>query len=110
MERLVEAQNFEWEWHDNGCLSVSYIADAVIKHPSTNEVIWFNQMSLHHESYYHYHPDFKHIDFNDKSWIYPLTCKYGDGQELEEEFIRHVRDCIWKSAAAITIEAGKVIY
>ena len=79
----------------------------MVKHPITNEVIWFNQVRAHHASYYHYHPDFTDVDFDDPSFVYPLESRYGDGEEFEPEVVQHLRDCTWRCVKAISLKKGK---
>ena len=49
-------QNIKWEWKENGDLSVYNICEAVQKHPTTGEIVWFNQATSNHCSYYQAHP------------------------------------------------------
>ena len=79
----------------------------MVRHPITNEVIWFNQLQLHHSTFCHHHPDFANTDFDDPAFVYPFDVRYGDGEEIEPEVVQHLRDCTWKSATALTLKKGK---
>ena len=48
----MQRENINWEWQPNGNLSLWNVADAVKKHPTTNEEIFFNQATASHCSYY----------------------------------------------------------
>lgn len=51
-ESVMQRENINWEWQTNGDLSLWNVADAVKKHPTTNEEIFFNQATASHCSYY----------------------------------------------------------
>ena len=48
----MQRENINWEWQPNGNLSLWNVADAVKKHPTTHEEIFFNQATASHCSYY----------------------------------------------------------
>ena len=40
---------------------------------------------------------------------YPLHTRYGDGEEIEDEVIDHIRSVTWKNAMALTLKAGDLV-
>lgn len=85
-----------------------HICDAFITHPETKEKIWFNQIASLHNSYYFNHPDF-YDQPELKAEEIPLHVTYGDGEEVELEFIQQHRIAQWKLAVGIQWEKGDLL-
>ena len=72
-------------------------------HPENGEKLWFNQIIAHHDTYYRaspaYGPDLeKHK--------YPSHSCYGDGQEIEPEYMQNMRNVGWEKAVAVPWKKG----
>ena len=107
-EAKMKELGFKWEWYDNNSsLTFWYIMDAFAKHYITGEKVWFNQAHAMHISYFKAHPSFHGVDVPDNK--YPLHCTYGDGEELEPEFIQQIRDAGWSNAVGIPWTKGDVV-
>eukprot|EP00794_Sanderia_malayensis_P016844 gene16844-18543_t len=107
-EMRMEKFGFEWKWSDNDkMLTFWYVLDAFAKHHITGKKVWFNQAHSMHSSYYRAHPTYYKLDIPDN--MYPLHCTYGDGEELEPEFVQQIRDAGWSSAVGIQWEKGDLI-
>lgn len=45
-EAECRKMGLEWEWHDNGSISVSNVLPGHTVHPATGKALWFNQMTI----------------------------------------------------------------
>jgi len=52
----LKRQKIDWEWKENGDLTIWNILPAFIQHPVTHEEIWFNQVISNHCTYHQSHP------------------------------------------------------
>ncbi len=99
---------FEWEWSDDKkMLTFWYTMSPFATHPESGEKIWFNQAHAMHISYFKAHPSFHDREIPDNK--YPLHCTYGNGEEIEPEFVQQIRDAGWSSAVGIPWKKGDVV-
>ncbi|HKU74236.1 MAG TPA: amino acid adenylation domain-containing protein [Pyrinomonadaceae bacterium] len=94
-ERCREA-GMGFEWKDNG-LKIRQVCQAVAKHPTTGETVFFNQIQLHHVSCLE--PETREnilslFEEND----FPRNVYYGDGSVIEDAVVDEVR-CVYERAA-----------
>ncbi|XP_002165175.1 dapdiamide synthesis protein DdaC [Hydra vulgaris] len=107
-EEIMAKSNMNWKWHPNGDLQMWNIVDAVIEHPVTKETIWFNQIHSNHYSYYKFHPMYEgRLGLPPQS--YHFHCTYGDGEEIEDDFIDEVRAKTWSCAKNLKLQKGDVL-
>ncbi|XP_057301105.1 uncharacterized protein LOC130635699 [Hydractinia symbiolongicarpus] len=107
-EEVLKSSNSEWKWHSDGTLTSWHICDAFITHPETKEKIWFNQIAAMHNSFYFNHPDF-YDQPELKAEEIPHHVSYGDGEEVELEYIQQHRIAQWKLAVGIQWEKGDLL-
>ncbi|MBS0151276.1 MAG: amino acid adenylation domain-containing protein [Nitrospira sp.] len=51
VEETCRQHGVEWDWTSDGGLRTRQICPAIVKHPRTGDVVFFNQIQLHHISY-----------------------------------------------------------
>jgi len=50
LEKQCAERGIEWKWQNNNELQTSKVRPAVAQHPKTGEIVFFNQLQLHHAS------------------------------------------------------------
>ncbi|XP_057290409.1 dapdiamide synthesis protein DdaC-like [Hydractinia symbiolongicarpus] len=107
-EQVMASQHLNWKWRSNGDLAICTTLDALRAHPVSGELIWFNQVTNNHASYYQAYPKYSSPEYLDP-WKVPYHCTYGDGEEFEEYVLDHVRTTIWSNAMSLKLEAGDIL-
>jgi hypothetical protein len=90
VEAYLKKQGYSFKWRDDDSLDYWQTFKQVLPHPITGERCWFNQIHAQHKTFYFDHPKFKgKLDPSSDRW--PVHTVYGDGTEIEEEVIDHIR-------------------
>ncbi|XP_070568650.1 dapdiamide synthesis protein DdaC-like [Ptychodera flava] len=107
VEKFCREQGYEFKWNDDDSLTYYYSLPPTITHPVTKETIWFNQITSHHASFFHAHPDYE----DDKRSLtkYPFHCSFGDGEEFSDDEIAHMRQVQWTKAVGFHWQQGDVL-
>ncbi|ERN42086.1 non-ribosomal peptide synthetase module [Rubidibacter lacunae KORDI 51-2] len=108
VERRCEAEGVEWTWLENGRLRTRQVRQAIARHPHTQDLVFFNQLQLHHFSY---------IDPNTQASIrsllgedcLPRQVYYGDGSEIEPEVLEEVDAAYQTCARQFTWQKGDLL-
>jgi alpha-ketoglutarate-dependent taurine dioxygenase len=108
VEEICSKQSFICEWVGNDNLRVKQRCRAVLRHPVTGELSFFNQVQLHHV--HCLDPDvresllsiFKREDL-------PRHVYYGDGSEIEDSVMDHVGETYEKNAVRFTWQEGDMV-
>lgn len=111
VERLCRENEFGLEWNQNDWIRISQIRPAVIKHPDTQEDVWFNQAHL--------------FDFSPKMlgfWKYLgaklLYCRkhmrlhevfFADGSRIPRKYLSHIMDVLDANTIAFPWQQGDVL-
>ena len=98
----------EFEWLDENRLRTRQIRPAVIKHPETDEVVWFNQAHLFHISNLGEETSRSMLEEFGKENL-PRNAYYGDGSPIPDEIMNLVRVAYQKSQIAFAWERGDVL-
>lgn len=108
VEGTCNRQGFICEWYGKDNLRVKQRCRAVVRHPVTGELTFFNQVQLHHvhcldpavrESVLSI---FKREDL-------PRHVYYGDGSEIEDSVMDHVGETYEKNAVRFTWREGDMV-
>lgn len=90
VEAFCKENNIDFHWSEEGLRTIQTNPAAAI-HPSTQKPVWFNQAHLFHESALP-------ADVREKlNSIYapqalPRNCFFGDGSEIPDNMLNHIRD------------------
>jgi alpha-ketoglutarate-dependent taurine dioxygenase len=90
VERYCNLFGIEWKWKSNDRLCTRQAGPALIRHPRTNEEIWFN-----HATFFHVTTlptavkDTLLAEFDEDDL--PTQTYYGDGGSIEAEVLEHLR-------------------
>ncbi|KAK3267879.1 hypothetical protein CYMTET_23589 [Cymbomonas tetramitiformis] len=106
-EAYLTRAGCDWTWNEDDSILIHRNLPAVAEHPQTGEVLWFNQIHAHHATFYKdAHPEF--MD-HDESVPYPVHTKYGNGEEIEEETLNHIREVVWANTVAVPLRLGDLL-
>ncbi|XP_070568316.1 dapdiamide synthesis protein DdaC-like [Ptychodera flava] len=107
VEKYMVEHKRAYRWESDGALTYWYNLPAFVTHPKTGEDVWFNQYHSHHATYFKDHPLWAHLDIPDDR--YPFHCYYGDGSEVEEEVLQHIRDVLWEVSVGFQMKRGDLL-
>jgi alpha-ketoglutarate-dependent taurine dioxygenase/aryl carrier-like protein len=98
----------EFEWGENNRLRTRQVRPAVMKHPRTGEMVWFNQAHLFHVS--------NLADDVRRSMLAALqeddltrNAFYGDGSPIEESALDEIRAAYDRASASFPWQKGDVL-
>ncbi len=129
VEQKCRDEGFEAEWKDDGGLRLWGKQDAFRVHPITGEEVWFNHLAIFHvtspageyQRIYNFRPTEENKGFLDfaielekgmrekPAEDLSMHTFYGDGTEIPEADIEHVRDMIWKHIQINAWQKGDVV-
>lgn len=99
---------YSWLERQSSVLQTKQICQATLKHPKTNENVWFNQAHLFHISAL---PE-ENVEYLlsevGKDYL-PRNSYYGDGSEIDNEDLNHIRDCYEKEKIIFSWQDGDVM-
>ncbi len=72
----------------------------------SGETLWFNHATRKHGSYWKCHPTFENLDLPLSKM--PTHSYYGDGSEIPDDVIQHIRDVSWQCAVGFQMEKGEL--
>jgi alpha-ketoglutarate-dependent taurine dioxygenase len=108
VERSCGAQGMLCEWTASGGLRVKQRCLAVLRHPKTGEMSFFNQVQLHH--IHCLDPEVRQSlcsMFGPEEM--PRHVYYGDGSAIEDGVVDHIRDTYEKYAVRFRWRQGDMI-
>jgi alpha-ketoglutarate-dependent taurine dioxygenase len=89
VERQCRASSMEFEWTGDDCLQTRAVRPAVVKHPKTGEMVWFNQAQHWHLSCLD-EATRKSIASVFSQNDLPRNCYYGDGSAIDDAVMREI--------------------
>ncbi|HEX8149207.1 MAG TPA: amino acid adenylation domain-containing protein [Pyrinomonadaceae bacterium] len=107
VEERCRRSGIEFEWRPDG-LRTREVCRAVARHPKTGEMVFFNQLQLHHisclerETQANVRALFREED-------YPRNVYYGDGSPIEDEVVARVREVYERCAVRFPWREGDVL-
>ncbi|MEV0318577.1 TauD/TfdA family dioxygenase [Streptomyces sp. NPDC050658] len=97
VERLCAAGDVAVEWRADGRLRTTSLRRAVHRHPQTGDEVWFNHAAVFHLSTLSPENREGMLElFGEKEL--PNQSYFGDGADIPDDVMAHVRDC-YRSAA-----------
>jgi amino acid adenylation domain-containing protein/non-ribosomal peptide synthase protein (TIGR01720 family)/FkbM family methyltransferase len=107
VERICRDASMEFEWTERG-LRVRQVCRAVARHPLTGEMVFFNQIQLHHVSCLD--PDTRaNVSALFKEEDFPRNVYYGDGTPIEDSLVGEIRDLYWRTSVSFPWQEGDVL-
>lgn len=91
VSRYCEASNIEWEWLSGDRLRIRQRRPAIMRHPHSGELLWFNHATFFHISTLDAHiRDGLLAELPEQDL--PYNTYYGDGSRIEPEVLEILRD------------------
>jgi len=91
VEQYCRAESIDFQWKADGGLRTRQIGPAVVRHPQTNELVFFNQLQLHHISCLA--PAVRESLLSMmKEEDLPRNVYYGDGSRIEDSVVDYLRE------------------
>lgn len=106
--RKLRALGIEFEWTGGNNLRTRQAGPAVARHPRTGDMVFFNQLQLHHVGYLAKDEREAMLELFDEQDL-PRNVYYGDGQPIEEEVIAEVGRLYDELAISFPWESGDVL-
>lgn len=109
LESICKKDSLEFEWKKGDIFSTRRKAPAVIKHPITKELTWFNQIQLHHpgmmdeQIYKVFRRSYEEVNF-------PRYVCFGDGTPIPQETLSIISDVLKQESTTIEAKEGDIIY
>jgi Probable taurine catabolism dioxygenase len=111
VERYCIDSGIEFEWKKGNRLRTRQVRDAMLRHPHTGQMTWFNHITFFHISTLE--PNLRDAivaDFNEED--FPNNTYYGDGSAIEpqvmdklrEAYLRHLTSFIWRKGDIVLID------
>lgn len=108
LEAYCKGHDIEFEWLDQGVLRTKARAQAVLRHPSKGEMVWFNQAHLFHVSTLE--PTLRSFMLKRYTELgVPRNSFYGDGTPIEPEVLEEIRTAYSQAEVAFPWENGDVL-
>jgi len=108
VERYCLNSRIEFEWKDDNRLRTRQVREAMLKHPHTGGLTWFNHITFFHISTLE--PGLRDAikaDFDEKD--YPNNTYYGDGSPIEPEVLDELREAYRQHLTAFTWQRGDIV-
>jgi alpha-ketoglutarate-dependent taurine dioxygenase len=108
VEAYCRKANIDFEWKSENRLTTRQLCPAVVKHPQTGEMLFFNQIQLHHISCLD--PDVKASMLSMfREEDLPRNVYYGDGTPIEDSVVAEISEIYNQLAVRFQWQAGDVI-
>jgi alpha-ketoglutarate-dependent taurine dioxygenase len=108
VEEYCRAAGMEAEWKADN-LRVRKVCPAVIRHPKTGEMSFFNQLQLHHVSTLA--PEIRSSllsMFREEDL--PRNVYYGDGSPIEDSTVEEIIRLYWQTSVSFPWQEGDVLF
>jgi alpha-ketoglutarate-dependent taurine dioxygenase len=108
VEQYLLAHSTEFEWTSNGGLRACQINPGVARHPRTKEMVFFNQVQLHHVFFLN--PALRRsVESLFEPERYPRNVYYGDGSPIEDSVMEEILRVYWDTAISFQWRKGDVL-
>ncbi len=108
VEKYCRDHNLEFEWLPGNRLRTKQINQASITHPSTGEMLWFNQAHLFHVSSLGEETQEDLVSLLGEENL-PRNAYYGDGTPIDVEALSLIREVYQRTKFAFEWEKGDLL-
>ncbi len=108
VEEYCRKSSIEFEWKSANHLTTRQICPAVVKHPSTGEMLFFNQVQLHHIATLDPEVRASMLSIFREEDL-PRNVYYGDGSRIEDSVLSEISDLYERIAVRFQWQASDVI-
>jgi alpha-ketoglutarate-dependent taurine dioxygenase len=108
VESICREHGIDFEWKDGDRLQTRRLRGAVAAHPKTGEMVFFNQVQLHHPfcSGESRRKSLRSIFSEDES---PRNVYYGDGSPIEESALQEIGRVYQENAVLFPWQEGDIL-
>lgn len=110
LEERCRAARIEYEWLGGDRLRTRQVRQAVAQHPSTGEMVWFNQAHIHHVL--NLQPDLREAILSmAEEEDYPLDINtfYGDGSPIEASVLEEIHRAYKEATTSFPWAKGDIM-
>ncbi|MEH2375579.1 TauD/TfdA family dioxygenase [Nostoc sp.] len=108
VEEYCRKNGIDFEWKAGDKLRTRQVGPAIIQHPTTGEMVWFNHATFFHVSTLE--PKIRNSLLSSfKEEDLPTNTYYGDGSVIEPEVLEHLRQAYQQQMVRFTWEKGDVL-
>lgn len=111
VERKCQENEFFFKWHPKEWLEISQVRPAVLAHPETKELVWFNQAHL-----YDFNPKllgwWKYLAaelFYNRKYTKLHEVFFADGEKIPRDDLYHILDVLDQNTVAFPWQKGDVL-
>ncbi|WP_082102400.1 TauD/TfdA family dioxygenase [Robbsia andropogonis] len=111
VERLCAERKLGCTWLDDGSITVSHVGPAMVAHPRTADIVWFNQASAQHPN----PRSMGDLSYRQLQRVFgtraafPYEIRYGDGSEMPYDDLVAVYDAMDHEEVAFAWRTGDVL-
>ncbi|MCJ8271827.1 MAG: TauD/TfdA family dioxygenase [Psychrosphaera sp.] len=108
VEQFCQDNKISYQWKDDGELQTRQVCQAVAKHPTSGEMVWFNQAHLFHIS--NLEPNIREtlVSIVGEENL-PRNVYYGDGSPIDNQTLSHVRQVLDECQVAFAWQSGDIL-
>jgi alpha-ketoglutarate-dependent taurine dioxygenase len=108
IEEACRNAAIKYEWTANNGLRTYQICPGVAKHPRTGDMVFFNQVQLHHVSFLD--PEVRESMLSlFKREDLPRNVCYGDGSPIEDSVMQEISKVYWETAVSFPWQEGDIL-
>lgn len=108
VEEFCRRSSISFEWRGESHLRTWQRCQAAAAHPTTGEMVWFNQAHLFHIS--SLKPELRdYLSSVYDQQEFPRNAYYGDGTEIQDSALEHIRRAYDQEAVIFRWEKGDVL-
>lgn len=108
VERYCRENGIIYEWKSNDALRTMQKLPAVVKHPVTGEMLWFNQAHLFHSVSIGENMRNALIEMKGEDNL-PRNVLFGDGSRIEDEKIKAIQETYERSKHVFQWQSGDLL-
>ena len=108
VEDVCREASIDFEWKDGGGLRTRQVCPAVVKHPQTGELVFFNQIQLHHVSCLEPAVRESLLSMMREEDL-PRNVYYADGSPIEDAVVDEIRQLCQKTAVSFLWRVGDIL-
>jgi alpha-ketoglutarate-dependent taurine dioxygenase len=108
VERYCRENSIYFEWKSDGSLRIEQRSPAIVKHPRTGEIVFFNQIQLHHIQFLPADTKASILSlFREGS--FPRNVYYGDGSPIEPNVLEEISKAYKKASVRFRWKKGDLL-
>lgn len=105
---LCAERGISFEWQADGGLRTSQKGPAIARHPRTGELVFFNQIQLHHPAFLPEQVRESLVNLYGESGL-PRSVYFGDGSPISDELARKLEAQSWENSVDVCWQKGDVV-